>query len=139
VLAVLALAGCTAAVKKDEDSAVIKEKSAQRWDFLIAHQADKAYDFLSPGYRATKKREDYASEMNARGIQWSKVAFGSQQCETDVCHVHLTVQFKHNMGGPAGVVSSLGFVTETWVKVDGRWYFLPEQFRPTTLGKGKES
>ena len=41
--AVLAMAGCASmSAKKDEDASVIKAKSVQRWDYLIAKQADKA-------------------------------------------------------------------------------------------------
>ena len=134
LLALLALAGCMTAVK-NEDSSVIGKRAVERWDFLIAHQAEKAYDFLTPGYRTTKTREAYAQEMNNRGIRWSKVGFGSQQCEVDICHVHLTVDYRVNLGGPAGNTKAMGFVAETWIKAAGRWYFLPEQLQPTRLGK----
>ena len=134
LLALLALAGCMTAVK-NEDSSVIRARAVERWNFLIARHAEKAYDYLTPGYRATKTREAYAQEMNHRGIRWSKVGFGSQQCEVDVCHVHLTVDYRVNLGGPAGDTKTTGFVAETWIKAAGRWYFLPEQLQPTKLGK----
>jgi hypothetical protein len=137
-LALATLAGC-GAVKKDEDAAVLRERSAQRWGLLIAHQADKAYDFLSPGYRQTKDRESYGKEMNARGVRWSKVHYESQECDADTCKVHLTVDYQVNLGGPAGNVKSSGFLVETWVKVDGHWWYLPSQLGPSKLGKEKES
>lgn len=137
-LALAALAGC-AMVKKEEDPAVIKEKSVQRWDLLIAHQAEKAYDLLSPGYRQTKDRASYAQEMNVRPVRWSKVHYTSQECETDVCKVHLTVDYALNMGGPAGEVKSTSFLVETWVKSDGKWWYLPSELGPHKLGKEKES
>lgn len=136
--AVAVLAGC-AMVKKDEDPAVLKEKSVQRWDLLIAHQAEKAYDFLSPGYRQTKDRASYAKEMTARPVRWSKVHYSSQECESDVCKVHLTVDYSINMGGPAGVVKSSSFIVETWVKSEGKWWYLPSQLGPTKPGKDKDS
>jgi hypothetical protein len=141
LLAALALAGC-GAVKKDEDASVIKEKSVERWNLLIAHQAEKAYDFLSPGYRQTKDRAAYAKEMNGRPVRWTKVHYTSQDCDADTCTVHLTVDYTVNMGGPVGSVSSSGFVVETWIKTDGRWWHLPSQLGPSTLGKepkGKDS
>ena len=123
-LALLALAGC-GAVKKDEDASVIKERAVQRWNFLIQHQAEKAYDLLSPGYRQTKDRESYAKEMNARPVRWDKIAFASQQCETDSCKVHLSVDYDLALGGPVGTVKSTAPVEETWIRVDGHWYYLP--------------
>jgi hypothetical protein len=136
LLALLALSGCMTAVKEqDQDSSVIQTRAVQRWEYLIAHQAEKAWDYLSPGYRETKPREAYAKEMNARGVSWSKVSFTSQKCDADVCKVHLAVDYTVNMGGAIGKVGSMGPIVETWIKVKGQWYLLPEQFRPTGLQK----
>lgn len=136
VAALLALSGCMSGggVKQD-DSTVLRTRSVERWDLLIARQADKAWDYLSPGYRETKPRAAYAEEMNNRGMRWSKVRYESQECDADTCKVRLLVDYNLNLGGPAGTVKSASPVTETWIKVNGRWYFLPEQFRPTKLGK----
>ena len=123
-LAAFALVGC-GNVKKEEDAAVLKERSVERWNLLIAHQAEKAYDFLSPGYRQTKDRESYAKEMNARPVNWSKVSYTSQDCEADTCKVHLSVNYSINTGGPAGTVKTVAPLTETWIRIDGHWYHLP--------------
>jgi hypothetical protein len=137
--AAAALAGCAAGPAKptkpakDESADVIQQKSVERWNFLIAHQADKAYDYLSPGYRATKAREAYATEMNGRGLRWTKVTYGDQTCEADTCKVNLTVDYKLKMPGASGTVSSFGPLTETWIKVDGRWYYLPDAMKSTKL------
>lgn len=136
--ALLALAGCGAMVKKDLDTSVIKQRAVQRWDYLIAHQAEKAYDYLSPGYRATKPRATYAEEMNSRGIHWSHVQFGSQTCDADTCHVHLVVDYTLKQSGPIGAVTSKAFVVETWLKVDGQWYYLPEPLRSPHLKSGQK-
>ena len=119
---------------KNDDPSVLRARSVERWDLLIAHKADKAWDYLSPGYRQTKSRADYAEEMNNRPLRWDKVAYTSQECDGDVCKVHLNVDYKIDMGGLAGKVKSIAPVTETWIRVKGGWYFLPEQFQPTKLG-----
>ena len=128
--AALALAGCGMLVKKDEDASVIKAKSVQRWDYLIAKQADKAYDFLAPGYRKTISREQYAHNMNGRGTRWTKVAYNSQTCDADTCTVRLSVGYALNLGGLAGETKSMGFAVEKWIKVDGTWYYLPQIASP---------
>jgi hypothetical protein len=135
-----ALAGCTSGVKtgagaKEEDSSVIATRAVERWNLIIAHKSEKAWDYLSPGYRATKPRDEYAKEMNERGVRWSKVAFSSQECDADTCKVRLIVDYNLDMGGFAGKVASAAPVTETWIKLQGHWYLLPEQFQPTKLGK----
>ncbi len=125
--AALALAGCAGMVKRDEDASVIKEKSVQRWDYLIAKKADKAYDFLSPGYRTTITRENYAFGMNNRPVSWEAVNYVDQQCEADVCTVHLKLKYKVAVS-LHGVRQIQGDspVTERWIKDSGRWYFLPD-------------
>ena len=134
LLAFFALAGCMAAVK-DQDSSVISTRAVERWDFLISRQAEKAYDYLTPGFRETKTRAEYAQEMNGRGIRWTKAQFASQQCDGDVCHVHLSVDYNVTLAGPTGKTRTIGMVVETWVKAKGQWYFLPEQLQPAKLGK----
>src|SRR3569833_1520067 len=100
-----ALAGCAAGPSKpgkpskDESADVIQQKSVERWNFLIAHQAEKAYDYLSPGYRSTKSREAYAKEMNDRPIRWTKAAYARQQCDGDTCKVSLTVNYSVRLPG----------------------------------------
>jgi hypothetical protein len=134
--ALLLLSGCmSGGGVKDEDNAVLRTRSVERWDMLIGHKAEKAWDYLTPGYRETKPRAAYADEMNHRGMRWNKVAFDSQECDVDTCKVHLLVNYNLDMGGLAGKVASAAPVVETWIKVNGRWYFLPEQFQPTKLGK----
>ena len=141
--AALLLSGCMSgggtrpegAGGKAESDSVLKTRAVERWDLLIARNADKAWDYLTPGYRETKPRQAYAEEMNGRGIRWSKVTYASQECDADTCKVRLLVDYNLNLGGPAGTVKSASPVVETWIKVKGRWYFLPEQFQPTKLGK----
>lgn len=133
----LALAGCAGMVKKDEDASVIKEKSVQRWDYLIAHKAEKAYDFLAPGYRKTISREQYAHDMNGRGTHWSKVRYVSQTCDADTCTVHLSVDYSINLGGLAGNTQTTGFAVENWIKADGAWCYLPQVGRSKLDSQGK--
>jgi uncharacterized protein YceK len=111
---------------------IVNERSIARWNLLIDHKAEKAYDFLSPGYQATKKREDYAKEMNDRPVKWSKVIPYSQACEKpDVCVVNIQVDANVKMPGVGVPVSSVGFVEETWIKSGGKWYFLPDSKKVT--------
>ena len=138
-VALASIAGCASSPSKpgkpakDESADVIQQKSVERWNFLIARQAEKAYDYLSPGYRATKPRDVYAKEMNERGVRWSKVTYNHQQCDGDTCNVSLFIDYKLKMPGPAGTVSSFAPLTETWIKLNGRWYFLPDAMQSDKL------
>ena len=135
IAATMFSAGCASdAAKPDKTSAVgaipnkaAEDRAQERWNLLIAHKADKAYDYLSPGYRATKTREDYAKEMNERPVQWEKVLPYRQVCDKpDVCVIDLQIDAGVKMPGVSNKVSTVGFVTETWIRSRGKWYFLPE-------------
>ncbi|HEX3895846.1 MAG TPA: hypothetical protein VHW73_06520 [Rudaea sp.] len=133
------IAGCaTTTAVKPQAGATAQERAVQRWNYLIAHRAEKAYDYLSPGYRATKSRDDYASEMNGRGMHWLSVTPNSAECEADTCKVRLIVNIEIDMTGAAGHVKSISPVVETWIKESGNWYYLPEATRSPKLEKSSK-
>ena len=140
VATALLVAGCASETRRADSSPATGEapagttapssdalrRAVERWDLLIAHKAEKAYDYLSPGYRATKKREDYAREMNDRPVKWTKVLPYREVCDKpDVCVIDLQVDIGVKMPGVSQMVSSVGFVTETWIRSRGKWYLLP--------------
>ncbi len=142
----LLMAGCTTQATKSDQAAandgapavsdsakkIVEKRAVERWSLLIAHKAEQAYDYLSPGFRATKKRDDYAAEMNHRPVRWQKVIPYSQQCDKpDVCVLNMQVDVDVKMPGIGKDVSSVGFVTETWILVRGKWYLLPDSMTVT--------
>lgn len=115
-----------AATGKSVPNSEAERRAVERWNLLIAHNAEKAYDYLSPGYRATKKRDDYAREMNDRPVKWTKVAPYREACDKpDVCVIDLQLDIGVKVPGVSQTVSSVGFVTETWIRTRGKWYVLP--------------
>ncbi len=119
----LVLAGC--ADKGNPDN--VDRRAIERWNYLIAHQAEKAYDYLTPGFRATQTREAYATAMNNRPLQWKNVTFNRKECEEDRCTVYVDVAYELKMGaGPARSIDSKSTQSETWIRVKGNWYFLPK-------------
>jgi hypothetical protein len=119
----LALAGCVDKANPDN----VDTRSVERWNALIAHQAEKAYDYLTPGFRATQTRETYAAAMNNRPVQWKSVKFDRKECEEDRCTVYLDVAYEIPMGtGALRKMESTNTQSETWIRIQGEWYFLPK-------------
>lgn len=116
----LAAAGCTD--KSNPDT--IDRRSVERWNYLIAHQAEKAYDYLTPGFRQTQTRENYATAMNSRPVQWKAAKFNKKECEADRCKVTIDVTYSVTLGGGA-VAETTSSRLETWLLVDGEWFTLP--------------
>jgi hypothetical protein len=121
----LLLAGC--ADKANPDN--VDTRSVERWNYLIAHQAEKAYDYLSPGYRQTQARDAYAASMNNRPLQWKSATFKRKDCDEDRCTAYVDVKYALKMQsvpGQNGAIESQNTQTETWIRVDGEWFFLPK-------------
>lgn len=121
----VALAGCT---NKDA-TADVEKRAMERWNLLIAHQAEKAYDYLSPGTRETQTRESYAAAMNSRPVQWTAAKFNRKECDADRCKLYIDVSYSLAMPGAGAIGKAIGSTStqsETWVRVKDDWYFLPK-------------
>jgi hypothetical protein len=115
-----------AALSDDEQ---LTTRPIERWEHLIAKRADQAWEYLSPGYRATRVREDYVTQMTTRPVTWLSATYDSHRCidEGSFCEVNLKVLFKvmsRQIG--VGELQSHGFVTERWIKSGDTWYYVPE-------------
>lgn len=117
----LGLVGCTDKANPDN----VDRRSVERWNYLIAHQAEKAYDYLTPGVRATRSREDYAAAMNTRPVQWKAAKFKDKQCDADRCKVHVDVTYSIMMPGMGKMTEATSTQSETWILLEGQWYNLP--------------
>jgi hypothetical protein len=122
-LAASAIAGCADHSKPEN----VDRRAVERWNYLIAHQAEKAYDYLTPGFRATQAKEVYAAAMNTRPVQWKSAKFNHKECEEDRCTVHVDVAYAVPMAAASqGAIQSASTQSETWIRIDGEWYFLPK-------------
>ena len=117
----LVVAGCADNANPDN----VDRRSVERWNYLIAHQAEKAYDYLTPGFRATQPRDAYASAMNNRPVQWKSVKFNGKECDADRCKVHVDVTYSIKLPGLGKPTEATSSQSETWILVKGGWYFLP--------------
>src|SRR5690349_24058732 len=97
----LLLGGCNLGNK--DNAAEVDKRAIERWNYLIAHQAEKAYDYLSPGTRETQTRESYAAAMNTRPIKWTAVKFNRKECDADRCKVYIDVTYSLAMPGAGAI------------------------------------
>lgn len=121
--AVLA-AGC-GPIRKDEGAAV-EARATARWDLLIKHQAEKAYDYLSPGFRQTITREKYAQQKNDVAMRWQAVRVTGHECDADTCTIHLTVDAIIPMPGIGKPTKASSPLEEHWIRVDHDWFVVPD-------------
>jgi uncharacterized protein YchJ len=124
LLAVLALAAC-GAVRKD-DATVVEARALERWNFLIAHQAEKAYDYLTPGFRQTITRQKYADDKNDVALRWKSARVIGHKCDADACTVTVMIDAQVKMPGVGRPQAASLPTDERWVKLNGTWYYLPD-------------
>lgn len=117
----LTLAGC--ADKAGPDN--VDRRAVERWNYLIAHQAEKAYEYLTPGYRVTRARDAYAAAMNNRPVQWTGVKFNHKECDAERCKVAVNVSYQVKLPGTGAMTKASSTENETWILVKGDWYYLP--------------
>ncbi len=122
IVAITLAAGC--ADKANADN--VDKRSVERWEYLINHQAEKAYDYLSPGFKETQPRDSYAKAMNNRPVQWKSAKFKDKTCDAERCKVNVDVAYSVVVGGMGKPTDSTSTQSETWILVDGIWYFLPK-------------
>ena len=130
VLALMApLAACAPQVKQD-DGATVEKRAMERWNLLIAHKAEKAYDYLTPGFRETVTRDVYAKQKNDTAVGWKAAHVTGHTCDADSCTVTVTVDVSVKMIGIEKPQSSSVPTEEHWVKAGREWFYLPDSRMP---------
>jgi hypothetical protein len=127
VAAAAALAACSSTGgSRGDEGAVVEARALERWNLLIAHQAEKAYDYLSPGFRQTVTREKYAEQKNDVAIRWKAAHVNGHHCDGDSCTVTVMIDTRVQMPGLGKAAPATLPSEERWVKVDRSWYYLPD-------------
>lgn len=132
---VLGLVACSAnptkAPKVDQDpKSYLGARAVERWNLIINKQADKAWDFFSPGYRDLVTRESYASSIGTRPIQWNAAKLVGVECPEsgEYCDVTVSIDYETRSGLPGvGMLKASSSLVERWIPVGKDWYFVPKE------------
>lgn len=104
----------------------VGQMAVDRWGFLIAKDAPRAYEYLSPGAKSQITPDKYAKDLAAKPVVWRSVKFLSKACEGDACTVSLEVEYEVNARN-AGLVKFPAILEEKWIKIGSEWCFVPEK------------
>ena len=104
----------------------IGQRAVKRWENIINQKFDDAYEMLSPGYRQTHDKKQYAEIIGNRPVLWTKATYVGHKCESaDVCTIQVNIAFDVVMPS-AGKVKSANIVEEKWLRVENEWFFFPD-------------
>jgi len=124
VLTVLLLAGC--AVNPASQEQKIVDRAQARWDAIIAGDHESAYAYYSPGYRSATSVIDFAVEMRTRRVGYTSAKYVSHECGEARCTIKFLVGFRVPAPIPGMTVfDSTQLIEDTWVRTDGKWWYLP--------------
>lgn len=112
----MGLLGCATQVPMSDEDAVLSR--AQGWlDALLDEDYAAAHAYTSPGFRTRESAPVYRKRY-AGSSMWLSGEVKSATCEDDSCQVKSKVEYKIKGMGLTGSLP----MTETWVKVDGKWW-----------------
>jgi hypothetical protein len=102
------------------------ESAQARWDALLEGDFGTAYGYLSPGSRSSISEIDYAVAFKLRKVQYDSARYMDHECEGDTCTVRMDMGYTL-IAALRGVPEWKGkaVVEEKWVRIDGKWWFLP--------------
>lgn len=135
LLAVALLTGCGGNEVKDEApmsaapevaDTVLKQRSEARWRALIGREFAVAYPYYTPGYRSTKTLLQFVDSFPGSNVIWNDIKYVREECEGAKCTVRLNLTY--TLLNPAPGVSAFENtrpIDETWLLIDGVWYYSP--------------
>lgn len=127
--AVVVLGGCQPSPQSASDSVeTLKARAQERWNYLIEKKAEKAYEYLTPGYRKSVPVEKYVADKMSVGLRWKRATVGAAECEDDACTVFVSLDYEVNLPNSGGKpIETFAPLREKWVKLSEKWYFLPDK------------
>lgn len=99
-------------------------RALERWQALIQGDFEKAYSYLSPGYREVTSFAIYRSHIGG-AVRWKDATLETVSCADTVCDVTITIDYQYT-APPVGKYEGEKLLQEKWVRVDDKWWFLPK-------------
>lgn len=123
---VLLMIACLTGCQQAEDLAT---SATSRWTGIIEEDFERAYAYFSPGHKEIESLESFKLRiMTAKiNLNWTAVEFVGQECaEETVCEVTVKLDYSYNFTKRSlGGMDVQTEITENWIKLDDRWYFVP--------------
>ena len=128
---VLGLIGCASeenlrSAHEELDPASPGARSVALWRAKIGREFAKAYPYYTPGYRSTTTLLQFVDNFPGGRVVWNDVEYVRQECEAAKCKVWMDISYSYLNPAP-GVESypNTRRIEETWLFIDGVWYFSP--------------
>jgi hypothetical protein len=112
------------------DTDIVESRSALRLEALKKLDFEKAYTYMSPGYRSIKGLDRFKLE-NAGAVNLLDFQVQPAECVEDTCQVLVNSNYKITIVSPGfSVKKPLNIERaskETWIRTDGQWWFVKSE------------
>jgi|LSQX01.1.fsa_nt_gb hypothetical protein len=119
----LLLSGCAISGSSAEETVALRAE--QRMRALQELNFDKAYNYMSPGYKNAKDLERFKRDFaGANTLQSFYV--GDVSCEEQVCQVMVIARYKIALTGRGQIGKTTEIErgsSQTWILHDGIWWY----------------
>ena len=113
--------GACASMRGDAPQDLVKLRANDRWTALVAGDFDKAYGFITPGFRAVVPTSTYRSRTGA-AVKWVGAEVNQITCpEPGKCDVQIRMDYVPVLGGRSGAKYTT-YLDEAWLLEDGQWW-----------------
>lgn len=108
----------------DQEKNKLDSRAKDFWMHKINRDFDKAYDFLTPGWKSSETKESYVRRMSQSTIKWRSIEIKDKQCsEKYLCSLSLKVEYEYTFkGSMAGTIKVPSEIRETWLMKNNTWY-----------------
>lgn len=119
--ALVSVLGACAALQPKTPEELVAQRAEARWAALVAGEFERAWTYTQPGYKAVVAQKNYAKNFGAAAT-WRGAQIHEVNCEPERCKVRIRLTTQLNMPR-FSKQEMVGYLTETWVREDGQWWF----------------
>ncbi len=139
-IALLSACGSTGGTKTDywgsPEEQKVAQRAEQRWALLSAGEYDKAWEFFTPGHKRFEDKAAFGLRMRQKRVEWQGAQVQVVDCVEDGSSCDVTIKIDYVYRSPRPMVGAIEATTELnekWVKLKGKWYYLPSNLKQKLL------
>jgi len=105
---------------------LVKARAEARWEAMVAGDYDKAYDFLSAGFRSRVSPERFRGRFEGR-TEWTGTDIQGVECEEEICVAAVVARFRFLGAESFPAYDGETAEKENWLLTDGEWWHVPRK------------